>query len=341
MMKKKNKKRLMKRTKLKKEEIRSEVRSAKTRLEKIEIRKEDIITFGKKKKKNYMNYVYRFLIALVLWTVVFFLTDKWVYITLCIVLFIFLFEFYFYAKRKLKISENLRKMEDVFPDFISLMASNLRAGMTIDQAMLTSSRDEFAPLDKQIVQVGKDIITGKKINVALEDMAKRIKSDKIKKTVNLITSGIRAGGNLSILLEETASNMRERAFVEKRAASNVLMYVIFIFFAVSIGAPLLFGMSTVLVEILTNIMSSLPTDQTTVNLPFALTKINISVNFVIYFSLVFLVVTDILASLVLGLVSKGDEKEGFRYTIPLIICSLSVFFISRIVLSRYFVNVFG
>jgi len=230
---------------------------------------------------------------------------------------------------------------EVFPDFISLMASNLRAGMTIDQAMLLSSREEFAPLDKQIVRVGKDIVTGKKVNLALSDMAVRINSEKIKKIIMLITSGMGAGGNLSVLLEETATNMRERNFVEKRAASNVLMYVIFIFFAVAFGAPLLFGLSSVLVEILTNMLSSLPSDGMNVSLPFTLTNVTISLNFVVYFSILFMVVTDILASFVLGLVNKGEEKEGVKFIIPMIAIGLVIYFISRVILLRYFSGVFG
>ena len=34
------------------------------------------------------------------------------------------------------------------------------------------------------------------------------------------------------MLEQTAGNMKEKEFIEKRAASNILMYVIFIFFAI-------------------------------------------------------------------------------------------------------------
>ena len=34
---------------------------------------------------------------------------------------------------------------------------------------------------------------------------------------------------------------------------------------------------------------------------------------------------DIMASLVLGLVSKGDEKEGLRYLPVMLILSLSIF----------------
>ena len=324
-------------------EMAAEVKTAGGKIEEssIDISKSQFVHPLKKKKKFDSRYVLWFLSASALWAGAFYVgRGVFQIITSAVVIFV-LFQFYFYVRRRLKISEGIKKMEEVFPDFISLMSSNLRAGMTIDQALLMSARSEFAPLDKQINQVGKDIITGKEIHIALNDMGKRILSDKISKTIALITSGIEAGGNLSVLLEETALNMRERNYVEKRAASNVLMYVIFIFFAVAIGAPLLFGLSSVLVEILTNIMMNLPEQQTNVNLPFTLTQINVSVNFVIYYAVIFIIVTDILAAMVLGLVSKGAEREGFKYVLPLVVIGVTIFFTARFVMLRYFSGVFG
>ncbi|MBD3252161.1 hypothetical protein GF386_00325 [Candidatus Pacearchaeota archaeon] len=245
-----------------------------------------------------------------------------------------LFFLFFYFKNYLNKTTKIKKMETVFPDFLQLVSSNLRAGITIDRAMILSVRKEFDPLDKEIEKTGKDITTGKDIDTALLEMSKRIGSERIKRTVLIILSGFRAGGNIATLLEETSVNMRERGFVEKRAASNVLMYVIFIFLAVSVGAPALFSLSTILVEILTTLLSGLP-EVSTSEMAFTLQKINISPTFIIYFALVFMIVTDVLASLIIGLVSKGDEKDGFRYTIPLITISIVVFFLIRLILGNY------
>ncbi|MEK6844613.1 MAG: type II secretion system F family protein [Nanoarchaeota archaeon] len=247
-----------------------------------------------------------------------------------------LIELYFLFKELLKNSAKIKKMEEVFPDFIELMSANLRAGMTVDKALLLSSRKEFSPLDEEILLLGKDIMTGKEMIYALLDMTKRIKSDKILKTITVINSGIKSGGNLAVLLEQTATNMRERIFVEKKAQSNVLMYVIFIFFAITVGAPALFSLSTILVEVLTRILSGLPELETSVNLPFALTSINISVTFVMYFAIIFLIAIDTISALLIGLISKGEEKAGLKYIVPLISASLIVFFIVRIILLRYF-----
>ncbi len=245
---------------------------------------------------------------------------------------------FFYFRISLKASSRIKKMELVFPDVIQLMASNLRAGMTIDRAFTLSARPEFYPLDREIILAGKDIATGKDIALAFKTMSKRIGSDKIAKTISLIISGIRSGGNISLLLEQTSSNMREKEFIERRISANVLMYVIFIFFAVAIGAPLLFGLSSILVEILIKIIGSLPADSATAGLPFTLSKVNISPAFVTWFSILFIFVTDSLASLILGLVNKGEEKAGLKFVIPLLLLSYGIFFLVRLVLRKFLVQ---
>ncbi len=248
-----------------------------------------------------------------------------------------------YQIMKLRLDEysKIKKMENAFPDFLQLMASNLRAGMPTDHALLMSARKEFDPLDKEITKLGKELMTGKDIESAIFDMGQRTHSQKIQRTVSLILSGLKSGGNIAVLLEETASNARERYFIQKRAASNVLMYVIFIFAAITLGAPGLFGLSTVLVEVLTNVLSTIPEVQASVNMPFTLSKIDISVEFIIYFSVAFLIAIDLIGAFVLGLVTKGEEKEGTKYLIPILSVSLTVFFTVRILLLKYFAEFFN
>jgi len=280
------------------------------------------------------------IISIVIGLLAFLFTRKLINSLITLVSIFILMIVYNIVRKKLKYYSNIKKMESVFPDFLQLMSSNLRAGMTIDRSLLLSSRKEFAPLDKEILKLGKDIVTGNKMETAMKDMATRIKSDKISKTIELIISGIRSGGNLAVLLEETSSNMRERSFVEKKSASGVLMYVIFVFFAIAVGAPLLFALSTVLVDVMTELLANIPEVDASVNVPFTLSSINISTTFIIYFSLIFLIVTDILGSLVLGLVSKGHEREGLKYLLPIITLSLTIFFLVRILLADYFSGLF-
>ncbi|NPE26917.1 hypothetical protein HNV12_02855 [Methanococcoides sp. SA1] len=264
--------------------------------------------------------------ALLIGVVVYFIYGNWISTAIGLVIGFFIVFSSLKFMGSLKESARMKKIENVFPDFLQLVSSNLRAGMTVDKAMLLSARPEFAPLDKEILQSSKDISTGKPIGIALKAMSKRIGSEKIEKTLLIILSGIRAGGNLAILLEETSRSMRQRIFVEKKAASQVLMYTIFIFLAVSIFAPGLFSLSGVLVDTMTNLMGGVSPDSLPQNVPISFSSVNISTTFIYYFSLLFIVVMDVMAALVLGLVSKGDEKEGLRYLPIMLILSLIVFF---------------
>ena len=247
---------------------------------------------------------------------------------------------YYITKVKLDKYNQTKKMENAFPDFLQLMASNLRAGMPTDHALLMSARKEFDPLDKEITKLGKELMTGKDIESAMLDMGLRSNSRKIQRTIHLIVSGLKSGGNIAVLLEETAANARERYFIQKRAASNVLMYVIFVFAAITVGAPGLFGLSTVLVEVLTNILSSIPEVQASSSLPFTLSKISLPISFIIYFSVAFIIAIDLLGSLVIGLVTKGEEKEGIKYIVPVTSIGLGIFFLVRTVLLKYFAEFF-
>ncbi len=250
--------------------------------------------------------------------------------------------FFFYMKISLKASSRIKKMEAVFPDVISLTASNLRSGITIDRAFLLSARPEFSPLDEEILMMGRDIATGKDVVSALKNMSERIDSEKINKIISLISSGIRAGGNISDLLEQTSQNMREKEFLEKKSSSSILMYVIFIVFAIAIGAPTLFSLSSVLIEIIINLSSTIPDISTTrMDLPLTFNNIGLSKQFIIYFSIVFLFITDFISSLVIGLVNKGESKQGLRYFIPIFLFSLTIFFLFRIILLKFLSGMFS
>ncbi|MEK6917704.1 MAG: type II secretion system F family protein [Nanoarchaeota archaeon] len=283
---------------------------------------------------KYFNSMFWLIIILtVVTSTIFFIFNVNAYF---IPLIFILFHILFYMNISLKASNRIKEMENVFPEVISLMASNLRSGMTIDKAFLLAARPEFHPLDQEILKTGKDITTGQEIIFALKKMSERIESEKITRVVMLIISGLKAGGNISDLLEQTSRNMKEKELLEKKSRSTILMYVIFIFFAVGVGAPVLFGLSSVLVEVVIELTSRLPhLSSASSSFPLSFNSVSISLNFVIYFSIIFMVVSDLISCMVMGLVRKGDSKEGLKYFFPLVGISLFLFFIIRVVLSKF------
>jgi len=294
-------------------------------------------------KKSPEEYHNRLLVFSLIITILFFNFFFFFKISLWFTFLVFIISsLFFYFRVSLKASARIKIMEQFFPDVISLMASNLRAGITIDRSFLLSARPEFAPLDEEILKTGKEIATGKDVLYSLKNMKDRIDSEKIGKVIMLIMSGLKAGGNIADLLEQTSSNIKEKDFIEKKASSSISMYVIFIFFAVGLGAPGLFALSSVLVDVIVNVSAQVPeAGASNLNVPFTFSQISVSTSFIIYFSLFFIIASDFISSMVIGLVNKGESKAGLRLFIPLVAISLSVFFGVRIFLSNFLAGAFS
>ncbi|MBS3146666.1 type II secretion system F family protein [Candidatus Woesearchaeota archaeon] len=263
-----------------------------------------------------------------------------------IILAVIIFIFYIitiYMILIVKSNKKSKEIELVLPDALQLMSGNLRAGLTTDRALLLSSREEFGPLKVEIDTIGKEITSGKELETSLMNLTKRVRSSRLEKAIYLIVSGLKAGGELADLLDQTAENLRNEKVIDEKVRSNILLYVIFIFIAVGLGAPVLFGLSSYLVEIMTATLANvdIPPTAQTANLPLSLTKVTISVDFVIRFAITTLIMSSIMGSLIIGLIAKGTARDGFKYIPLLLIFTLTVFFVSRFLIKNLLSSVFG
>lgn len=221
-------------------------------------------------------------------------------------------------------------IEAVLPDALQLMAMNLKAGMTTDRALLLAARPEFGPLEKELSKVGKQILSGKEIKYALLEVPARIKSATLDRTIKLIVQGIESGGELSELLEQTADDIQNTRLIQQEVQANVLMYAIFIFFATAIGAPMLFGISTYLVEVLSRQLVQVNVNEAVITgIKIAQGRVAVSPQFLMMFALASLAITSIFGSLIIGIVKKGDSKHGAKYIPILMLVSISMFFFVR------------
>lgn len=212
------------------------------------------------------------------------------FIFMFIMLFL-LIEISVYTLLILNVDKKSKFIESILPDALQLMASNLRAGMTTDRALLLSARPEFGPFKDELNIAGKEIATGKEISKALMDVTKRVKSDILERTVELIVSGLKSGGELASLLEQNSEDLRNEALVDKKIRSSVQMYVIFIFIALSAGAPILYGLSSILVKIISQNLSMLEIPpEVTATIPISITGVSVSPSFIVKYIIVSLII---------------------------------------------------
>ena len=256
----------------------------------------------------------------------------------------FLIQLTFYLWLVVITDKRARFIEEVLPDALLLMSSNLRAGLTIDKAFLLSARPEFGPLQEEILRLGKEVTAGKEIGIALLGITRRVRSRKLSRALQLISSGLRSGGKLADLLQETALDFKNQRLVDRKIRASVNMYVIFIFVAISFGAPLLFGLSSYLVEILNSTFKDvdIPTDVlSSYNIPLSIQKVSVDPSFILGFAIFNLIFSSFFGALLIGLISKGREKDGIKYIPVLILLSIGLFFLIRISAQTVLSGLFG
>ncbi|MBT5043322.1 type II secretion system F family protein [Candidatus Woesearchaeota archaeon] len=226
-------------------------------------------------------------------------------------------------------------VEDLLPDLLQLMASNLRAGYTIDKALILAARPEFGSFRDEINRTGKEVSTGKDFNEALIDLSSRIKSSKLEKSVRLIVAGQKSGGSLVDLLSQSATNLRQQKMIDDRIRSNVLVYVIFIFAAIGFGAPVLFSLSSFLIDIMKNVFSQVTLPDTTgsIDMPISFSEVTITPEFIMQYTILSMIISSVMGSMIIGLISKGKKQAGLKYIPILITLTISLFFIVRSIIS--------
>jgi archaeal flagellar protein FlaJ len=249
-----------------------------------------------------------------------------------------LVEMVIYIWLTLNVSGKAHQVEAALPDALQLMSSNIRAGLTTDKALLMAARPEFGALEEEIRRVGKETMAGRNLTDALSRMTLHINSTDLSRTIELIISSIRSGGQLADLLDQTADDLRDQQIIQKEISASVLMYVLFIFIAISLGAPALFAMSSFLVQLLAGNMAMIAKQMPknfngAANMPIKMTGISISTDFIRQYALISISISCIMGSMIMGLILKGEEKEGFKYIAIMLPIALGLFFAASWVLN--------
>ncbi|MBW2977940.1 type II secretion system F family protein [Candidatus Woesearchaeota archaeon] len=243
----------------------------------------------------------------------------------------------------LKIYKRKVAVEDVFPDFLQISATNIKAGMSVDKALWHSIRPRFGILAKEMETVAKKAMSGEELTQALEEFSEKYHSPSLKRAINLIIRGIESGGEIAQLLNKIAWNMQQNKITRKEMAANVTSYMIFISFASILMAPFLFALSTQLIGIMTSITSAIDLSGTegVMSMPFALSGggglTEGDFRIFVYFCLT---ITSSFSAMLVSIISKGSVKDGMRFIPIFTIISLILFTIFRLILSSAFGKIF-
>jgi len=136
------------------------------------------------------------------------------------------------------------------PDVLEELATSLRAGATIEQALVDLLKLQKGPLIEELKMALRDMEGGLSFEESLENMIDRVDVQSLKRILNIIIDGRKAGGELARILDEVAKDARDLARIQRERISKTMLQVIFLFVAGMAVAPFVFGVVTVMTGLL-------------------------------------------------------------------------------------------
>jgi tight adherence protein B len=130
-----------------------------------------------------------------------------------------------YYVRRLQ-NRRLIRFSDQLADMLNLMVNGLRAGYSTMQAMESVSKELPAPIGDEFRRVVQEISLGLPMEVALDNILRRIPSEDLDLVITAMNVQREVGGNLAEILDTISYTIRERVRIkgEIRVLTSQVMY---------------------------------------------------------------------------------------------------------------------
>ncbi|MCH8560946.1 MULTISPECIES: type II secretion system F family protein [unclassified Nesterenkonia] len=119
----------------------------------------------------------------------------------------------------LRISKRQKQFADQLDDSLQLMASNLRAGHSLPQALSSVAKEAESPTSDEFVRIVNETRVGRDLGVALDMTAARMASEDFSWITQAIAINREVGGNLAEVLDGVANTIRQRNDIKRQVAT--------------------------------------------------------------------------------------------------------------------------
>lgn len=128
---------------------------------------------------------------------------------------------YFILYPKLIVSRKVRDVEKNLPFVLRHLLIELRGGVSLYDALVSISSQDYGILSKEFKEVVKKISSGYSEIQALEELTLKIPSQKFRKTMWQIVNSLRSGVDISDVLKDIVNNIisEQRAEIKEYGSS--------------------------------------------------------------------------------------------------------------------------
>ncbi len=247
------------------------------------------------------------------------------------------------------------QIEEVLPEALLMVAANMRAGMSLDNAIFQSAKAEFGPLADEIRLMSAKTLK-MPLQRALFEMGERVRSTNVKRAVKLLVLGSVLGGKMAALLYGVARDGRDLKGLNTEIKNATVMYAIFIAMGVMVISPFLFATSVFYSQIVSTLppppvglqeqiaQGTTAAGVTAPSLPFfggTSTGDALTTDEIRGFTLAAMTMTSFFSALLLGIIRHGKLSRGFGYVPVFVVGSLIAFWVSGQLLTALFTSLLG
>jgi pilus assembly protein TadC len=258
-----------------------------------------------------------------------------------------------YFVLNLRIYKRVKEMEQMLPEYLQLVVTNLKSGMNFEQSLWSAARPEFGILSREIALVSKKVITGNDTGEAIEEFVERYDSPTLRRNFNLIISEIQSGGEIVHVIERVIHSLKKTKDLKDELSASVLNYMIFIAVIVIVLAPVLFALANVLLGVVISFAGLIGKNVGTagnaigaggaiVEKMTGLEKNGPAIQATfLRFCYWALGLIAFFASLIVATIEKGDFRGGIKYVPLFTVTSLLLFQIFLFILAKVFGGIVG
>jgi Flp pilus assembly protein TadB len=231
---------------------------------------------------------------------------------------------YFYLN--IRIYNRTKSIEDALPDYLTLVSTNLKGGLSFEKSLWAAIKPEFGILAKEVTLASKKVLTGNDLRDSLEELGRKYNSPNLRRALNLIIGEVESGGRIVDVIDRVITNLKKTQSLKQEMAAATVTYTIFMVAIVIFITPALFALSQQLLNIIINVTSQLSGSVgSTGGMPLQFGEASIDPKDFKTFAVVAIGIISTFSAMIISIITQGDIRGGLKY-IPVFLASAVIFF---------------
>ena len=223
----------------------------------------------------------------------------------------------FYNHLKVK---KRKEIENHLPDFLREISSSTASGMTAFNAIKSASRGDHGRLTPELQRMAAQISWGISVKDALDNFAKRINTNTVKRMAITVNKALEIGGNTSVVFNAAAREIDQAKRVEQQRMAEMSMYSIVVFISFFVFLAVILIIDKTIFQAIFDLQGQM-VGQSIGNMRIA--QIDHSLLKYTFFS--FVMVQSLGGGLLGGFMMDGRLSSGVRFSFILVLISFLTF----------------